>query len=412
MTRRHIARVVPRVAGTGSSTRRFGTRRGAVIAAAVTAAALALSACGGSGSGSGSSSTGDIKLGISVPLSGAVGSSCSPMNKAMLAWFDHVNATGGIDGRKLKIDNRDDGYDAARAVTNTKAFISEKVVAVTGQCGSLQPPAQLPLLNAAKIPFMYVFGASTTLLKPLSPMYFNLMPTYGSQLVQEIPWVFQKHGPGTVALMSTVTPDSPTTAKEVQAAVKKAGGTFVGAYSAPPGTADFAPSVLKIKQKHPDYVVLDQIPQDAARLTQAMTDNGFSPNKFLVGSSAVSQQTFLNGVSKALQPKLLVASDTIASANAGSTQCVSVLKAAKIQVEDVTLRGCGTAQVVEKVLRSAKQPISSQSVVTAMESMNAVKASEVYPPVSFSATNHVGLSNLYVFGVKNGAFYQAGSIGG
>ncbi|NJP46828.1 ABC transporter substrate-binding protein [Actinacidiphila epipremni] len=409
MARRHSGRVGSRLAA--SAHERSGTRRG-VLAAVVAAAALVLSACGGSGSGSGSSASGDITLGISVPLSGAVGSSCAPMNKAMLAWFDHVNAQGGINGHKIKVDNRDDGYDAARAVTNTKAFIAEKVAAVTGQCGSLQPPAQLPLLNAAKIPFMYVFGASTTLLKPLSPMYFNLMPTYGSQLVAEIPWVFQQHGPGTVALMSTVTPDSPTTAKQVEAAVKQAGGTFVGDYTAPPGTADFSPQVLKMKQKHPDYVVLDQIPQDAARLTQAMTDNGFAPNKFLVGSSAVSQQTFLAGVSAALQPKLLVASDTIAPASAEGTDCVTVLNAAKIKVEGVTLRGCGTAQVVESVLKAAKQPVSSQSVVAAMESMAQVKASEIYPPVSFSATNHVGVSDLYVFGVKNGAFYQAGSIGG
>lgn len=407
MARHHSGRVGTRLAAGFHG--RHGRRRGA-LAAAVAAAALVLSACGGSGSGS--SANGDIKLGISVPLSGAVGSSCSPMNKAMLAWFDHVNAQGGIGGHKIKVDNRDDGYDAARAVTNTKAFISEKVVAVTGQCGSLQPPAQLPLLNAAKIPFMYVFGASTSLLKPLSPMYFNLMPTYGSQLVSEIPWVFQQHGPGTVALLSTVTPDSPTTAKEVEAAVKQAGGTFVGDYNAPPGTADFSPEVLKMKQKHPDYVVLDQIPQDAARFTQAMTDNGFAPNKYLVGSSAVSQQTFLSGVSPALQSKLLVTSDTIAPASAEATDCVAVLKAAKIEVEGVTLRGCGTAQVVESVLKAAKKPIDSQSVVAAMESMSQVKASEIYPPVSFSATNHVGVSNLYVFGVKNGAFYQAGSIGG
>ncbi|WP_205361784.1 ABC transporter substrate-binding protein [Actinacidiphila acididurans] len=409
MAIRHSGRVVSRLAS--ATYRRVGAR-GSALAAATAAAALVLSACGGSGAGGGNTATGDIKLGISVPLSGAVGSSCSPMNQAMLAWFKHVNATGGINGHQIKVDNRDDGYDAARSVTNTKAFIAEHVVAVTGQCGSLQPPAQLPLLNAAKIPFMYVFGASTSLLKPLSPMYFNLMPTYGSQLVDEIPWVFKAHGPGTVALMDTVTPDSPTTAKQVEAAVKAAGGTFVGDYKAPPGTADFAPDVLKIKQKHPDYVVLDQIPQDAARFTQAMTDNGFAPNKFLVGSSAVSQQTFLNGVSSALQPKLLVSSDTIAPAGAGTTQCESVLKAANVKVEDVTLRGCGTAQVVEKVLRTAKQPISSQGVVAAMESMSGVKASEIYPPVSFSATNHVGVSSLYVFGVKNGAFYQVGSIGG
>src|SRR5690606_34166899 len=98
--------------------------------------ALLVSACGsGTGDSASAGSDDPIELGISVPLSGAVGSSCTPMHKAMLAWFKHVNDSGGVNGRQIKIDNRDDGYDAARAVTNTKAFIAKKVVAVTGQCG-------------------------------------------------------------------------------------------------------------------------------------------------------------------------------------------------------------------------------------------------------------------------------------
>jgi branched-chain amino acid transport system substrate-binding protein len=406
------------------SVRLLGSRRARLTLVAGAAAALALiSACssssssGGSsggtgGGGGGSSSGGTIKLGISVPLSGAVGSSCGPMNKAMLAWFDHVNSTGGVNGAKIDVDNRDDAYDAARAVTNTKAFIAEKVVAVTGQCGSLQPPAQVPLLNAAKIPFLFSFGASTSLLKPLSPMYFNLMPTYGDQLVAEIPYVFQHNGSGSVVIVNTTTPDAPTTTSEVKDAVQKAGGNFLGSYDAPPGTADFSPYVLKIKQQHPDYVVLDQTPQDAARLTESMTANGFSPAKFLIGSSAVSQQTFLDGVSKALQPKLLVTSDTLVPANAGSTQCATVLKAAGISVESVTLRGCGTAQVVVKALQDTPKPVTSASLVKTIEGWNNVTASEIYPPVSFSATNHVGLNSLYVFGVKDGVFYQAGELSG
>ena len=389
-----------------------GRARRAVTAVAAAAATLVLaSSCSSSGSAGGSGDA-TINLGISVPLSGPVGSSCGPMNKAMLAWFDHVNDSGGVGGHKIKVDTRDDAYDAARAVTNTRAFINDHVVAVTGQCGSVQPPAQVPLLSTAKIPFLFSFGASTSLLNPLSPMYFNLMPTYGDQLVAEIPWVFEHQGVGSVVIMNTSTPDAPETTKAVEQATKDAGGTFLASYDAPPGTADFAPYVLKMKQKHPDYVVLDQTPQDAARLTEAMTANGFAPNKFLIGSSAVSQQTFLDGVSKALQPKLLVSSDVLAPGDAGSTQCATVLKAAGINVESVTLRGCGTAQVVVKALQEAKQPITSESIVDALQSWKNVTASEVYPPVTFSTSDHVGVENLYVFAVKDGAFYKTGEIGG
>jgi ABC-type branched-subunit amino acid transport system substrate-binding protein len=244
------------------------SRAAAVVAGAAALAMLAACSSGGSAGDNGSSSStssagggpaassqpntasgdapagGEIKLGISVPLSGSVGSSCGPMNKAMLAWFDHVNQQGGVNGAKISADTRDDGYTAARAVTNTKAFIQEKVVAVTGQCGSIQPPAQVPLVDAAKIPYLFVFGASTKLLNPLSPMYFNLMPAYGEQLVAAIPWVFEKYGKGTVAIVSTSTPDAPTTDKAVKEAVEKAGAELADTLTAPPGTADFTPFVL------------------------------------------------------------------------------------------------------------------------------------------------------------------------
>jgi hypothetical protein len=110
-----------------------------------------------------------------------------------------------------------------------------------------------------------------------------------------------------------------------------------------------------------------------------------------------------------LAPKLIVTSDTLAPAEAGNTECGKVLKEAGLQVEGVTLRGCGTAQVVVQALKNAKQPTSS-GIVDALESWNNVKASEIYPPISFSKTNHVGVKSLYVFGVKNGEFDQIGQL--
>ncbi len=396
----------------GTVTSRFRSRRAIALGASVAALLMIVTGCSSSGTPS-SSAPADkspITLGISVPLSGAVGSSCTPMNQAMLAWFKHVNATGGVNGRQIDVDNRDDGYDASRAVTNTKAFISKKVLAVTGQCGSLQPPAQVPLLTAAKIPFLFVFGASTTLLDPLSPEYFNLMPTYGDQLVSAVPFAFKHSGKGTVVIMNTTTPDSATTSKQVEAIVKKSGGKFLGTFSAPPGTADFSPYVLQMKALHPDYVVLNQIPQDAARLTKVMTANNFLPTKNVIGSNAIAQDTFLATVDPTLEPKLLVTSDTLVPSAAGKTECAKVLKAAKIDIQGVTLRGCGTAQVVVKALTEAKQPLTSQSIVQELESWKNVNASEIYKPLNFSSTNHVGVSSLYVTGVKDGDFYNVGTV--
>ncbi len=395
---------------------RHGLNRRVVAAGAGLAVLLlVLAGCSSSGAASSTASASasdktPITLGISVPLSGAVGSSCTPMNQAMLAWFAHVNKTGGINGRQLKIDNRDDGYNASQAVTNTKAFIAEKVTAVTGQCGSLQPPAQVPLLTAAGIPFLFVFGASTTLLNPLSPDYFNLMPTYGDQLQAVVPFAFNKDGKGSVVVMNTTTPDSATSTSQIEAAAKKAGGKFLGSFTAPPGTADLTPYVLQAKALHPDYVFLNMIPQDAAVFTKAMVANDFIPPKAIVGSNAIGQTTFLATVDPSAQAKLMITSDTLVPADSANTECAKVLIAANIAIQAVTLRGCGTAQVDVKLLSDIKGTINGASIVKELESWKNVNASEIYKPLTFSKTNHVGVSSLYVTGVKSGQFYNLGTV--
>lgn len=331
------------------------------------------------------------------------------MNQAMVAWFKHVNSTGGVQGHPIKVDTRDDAYQATEAVTNTKAFIAEHVIAVTGQCGSIQPPAQMPLLQAAHIPFLFTFGSCTPC--ESDSMFFNLMPDYGAQLQSAIPWVFQHKGAGSVVVMTTSTPGAAQITSNVQAAVTKAGGTNAASYSAPPGTADMTPFVLKMKALNPDYVVLNMTPQDAAVLTKAMTAQNFAPKKFLIGSSAIAQAAFLTNVDPSLQPKVIVTSDVIPPSAAPGTQCDTVLTAAKIPVNAVTLRGCGTAQVDVAALDQAK-PLTSAGLVAALDSWKNVKASEIYPPITFSATQRVGVaaSSVFMFGVQGGQFVKIGQL--
>lgn len=399
---------------TGRARHRFpGSRpaahRGVAVTAVCAAAALAVAACGSSSGGSSASGkSSPITIGISVPLSGSVGSSCGPMDQGMLAWFNHVNATGGIHGQKIKVDNRDDAYQAAESVTNTRAFIAEHVVAVTGQCGSIQPPAQIPLLDAAKIPYLFVFGSCLPC--NADPEYFNLMPDYGLQLQQMVPWVFQHKGKGSVVIMTSSTPGAAQITSNVESAVKQAGGSFLAGYNVPPGTADMTPYVLKMKNLHPDYVILNMTPQDAAVVTKAMGSQNFAPTKALVGSAAISQATFLTNVPPSLLPKVIVSSDVIPPASAGGTQCSKVLTAAKIEVSSVTLRGCGTAQVDTAVMMQAGSPVTSAGIVKALEGWKKKKVSEIYPALTFSQSNHVGVSALYLFGVKNNQFVVIGQL--
>ncbi|MCG8684984.1 MAG: ABC transporter substrate-binding protein, partial [Desulfobacterales bacterium] len=50
------------------------------------------------------------------------------MLQGALAYIRHINASGGIHGRTIRIIARDDGYDPARCLYNTQQLIlAEKV---------------------------------------------------------------------------------------------------------------------------------------------------------------------------------------------------------------------------------------------------------------------------------------------
>ena len=62
-----------------------------------------------------------IRLGQSLPLTGALAELGTEYRDGMLAHFKQLNAKGGIHGRKVELTTLDDGYVVERSVENTRA---------------------------------------------------------------------------------------------------------------------------------------------------------------------------------------------------------------------------------------------------------------------------------------------------
>lgn len=70
-----------------------------------------------------------IVIGASWPLSGPL-ADVAPGLSGIEAYFDRVNADGGVDGRTIKLSVADDAYDPARLVENQRQFAEDGAVAV------------------------------------------------------------------------------------------------------------------------------------------------------------------------------------------------------------------------------------------------------------------------------------------
>lgn len=64
-------------------------------------------------------SNNEILLGISNAQSGPAQFLGQEYLKGFKAYFNEINATGGVNGKKIKIIAKDDGYEPNKAIDNT-----------------------------------------------------------------------------------------------------------------------------------------------------------------------------------------------------------------------------------------------------------------------------------------------------
>jgi branched-chain amino acid transport system substrate-binding protein len=102
-----------------------------------------------------------IKLGGSYPFSGPA-SAYGTIGASAKAYFDWLNAKGGVKGRKIDFIALDDGYEPARALQNAKRLVEQdKVFAMFNTLGTANNLATWDYLNQAKVPQVYVATGSS-----------------------------------------------------------------------------------------------------------------------------------------------------------------------------------------------------------------------------------------------------------
>src|ERR1700687_2233137 len=98
----------------------------------------------------------EIIIGVTGPLSGPA-AAWGTIPLASEAYAQHVNAQGGVHGRKLKLILKDDGYNPGRAVANFNEM-KDQVFAVIGTIGTAVLNANKDLVAEAGLPLIFPLG--------------------------------------------------------------------------------------------------------------------------------------------------------------------------------------------------------------------------------------------------------------
>jgi branched-chain amino acid transport system substrate-binding protein len=160
--------------GVPSSDRDSGERR-ASRTSGLRCMALAVAILGGVSAASAEKNYGpgvtdtEIKLGQTTAYSGAA-SALSATSRAIVAYFKMINASGGINGRKINLISLDDAYSPPKTVEQTRRLVeSDEVLAITGTLGTPGNLAVAKYLNAKKVPQLLALSGSAKLNDPKLP---------------------------------------------------------------------------------------------------------------------------------------------------------------------------------------------------------------------------------------------------
>jgi ABC-type branched-subunit amino acid transport system substrate-binding protein len=382
--------------------------------------ALGVAACGSSDEGAATPGVTDklVTVGGHFPLTGPAAPGYSEIPQAIDAYFKHVNANGGINGRQLKFISRDDGYNPTNTVKVTKQLVlQDKVFAVLGGLGTPTHTKVVDFLNASKVPDLFVSSGCLCWDEPDEhPWTFGWQTDYtveGKILGKYIADHFKGKK---VAYFLQNDDFGSDGAKGLDMYIPK--GDVVARETYEPGNTDIGPQMAKIKASGADVLAMFTIPAYTALTYLAGVKLDYHPQ--IVVSNVGSDPTTLGGLLKAFSKgkagsSLIEGLRTayyLPSGNDASDPWIKMFKdihdkyIPKLPWDGNVLYGEALAYTFAQALQMAGKDPTRQGIVDAIESGKLSGPGLV--PFRYSKDSHAGYTGEALGVIKGGQLVEQG----
>ncbi len=144
----------------------------------------------------------EIKIGNINPYSGPA-SAYGTIGKTIGAYFNKVNAEGGINGRKINYITYDDGYSPPKAVEQVRKLVeSDEVLLVFQPLGTPSNTAIQKYMNSKKVPQLFVATGATKWNDPKgNPWTMGWQPNYQSEGRIYAEYLMKNHPNGKIGIL-------------------------------------------------------------------------------------------------------------------------------------------------------------------------------------------------------------------
>ena len=240
----------------------------------------------------------EITIGLFGPQSGPLRNfGFDPMGAAA-AWYDMVNRSGGIWGRKIKLVTDDDKCDptALNAVVRKMVTVDHVFLLNGGSCTPAAVSAQ-EFVTREKVPFVMLNAAGDKAVFPPTRYVFGAFGgtqlTVGGTLVD---FVAKELHAKRVAYIGNDDDFGAANLAAVKFMAGKRGVQLVATERVPASIVDLTAAMLRIRQANPDVIVITAYPQPATLAVQKVAEFGLSMPVVAAVQSVPSPQALFKNV--------------------------------------------------------------------------------------------------------------------
>ncbi len=376
--------------------------------------AAAIAGCGSSSSSTPGVTATSVTFGSHQPLTGPAAPGYSEIAPASQAFFNYLNANGGINGRKITLDYKDDAYNPAQTVNVIHQLVlQDKVFGIFEGLGTPTHTKVVGFLNSSKVPDLFVASGcpcwdnGTT-----QPYTYGWQPNYtiegkilGQYIKQHLGGkkvgVFYQaddFGNGGLAGLKDQLPASQ----------------IVSAQSYQPGGTNVAPQISAIKGAGAEVLVDFTVPAYTALGQLASFTLGYKAQLVVsnVGIDPITVGGLLKAFSKGKAGTELIegaiTDGYLPSVSDRSNPWIALFKKVHDQYDssapfDGNVEyGMANAYTLAQALQLAGKNLTRQSLINAVNSMGSKLSGPGLVPFRYSTSDHGGYAGVEIGQVRNG----------
>ncbi|GIE99040.1 ABC transporter substrate-binding protein [Paractinoplanes rishiriensis] len=372
-------------------------KRTATVLAAVLLAAAGCSSNGDSNnSGSSANTPGvtdtEIVVGTHMPLTGPAAAGYSKIAPASKAYFDFVNANGGVHGRKITYKIMDDGYNPSNTQQVVRELVlQDKVFAILNGLGTPTHTGVLDFLKTNRVPDLFVASGSRSWNQPDKyPGTFGFNPDYTVEGKILATHVKETHAGKKVCFLG----QDDDFGRDSLAGIEKILGPVAAKQSYVTSNPNVGPQMGALKAAGCQVVMLATVPGFTALSIGTAAKIGFKP-QFVV-SNVGSDPTTLAKTLGAAAPLLegVVAANYLPLATDDANPWIQLYKKVNAQYngnaefDNNIIYGMSVAYLFVQTLQAAGQDLTREKLIETVEKGGFTGPGLV--PLRFSKEDHSG----------------------